>query len=112
MGELNVRSLAAGSAVCVVLSNAEPLLAGEWVRATRGLVSRTSALLVFWAAWWMYFDGLDRLSNGEAVLWATALLVFGFVAMVFGPLPFAVVAAVLVGGYSLRRRTTTAADAS
>lgn len=112
MGELNVRSMVVVSATLVVVSNVEPVLAGEWVRATRGLVVGGSALLVFWAAWWVYFDGLDRVSNGEAALWATALLVFGFVAMLFVSFSWGLLAVATLVGYSLRRRTTAAVDAS
>lgn len=54
---------------------------------------------------WVYFDGLERLNDLEAGLWAVALLLSGALAFLFPT--SVVVALVVLGLYVVRSRGTT-----
>ncbi len=52
----------------------------------------------------LYYDGLERLSNLEAGLWAVAMLIAGFSAFVFDSLLLAGSALAILCLYALRSR--------
>lgn len=77
-------------------------------RALRDTGLQLVVVLFLAAAFWVYYDGLEHLSNLEASLWALGVLCLGGLSL-FG-VSYTVLAVLAVAGYVVRTRLVAVDD--